>query len=68
MPTDVGKALRICRTKHLVSNAQVAEALGVAPQQASRIANTQHASTRTVEKLAALFDMKPSEFLAIGEE
>lgn len=65
---DVGKSLRICRAKTGMTNIDVARHLGISKQRASLIANTQHASTKTVEKLARLFNMSASEFIKLGED
>jgi len=65
---NVGKSLKVALAKAGLSQRELAAKLGCGPVWISRLANRPSADIRTIEQLAAAFDMKVSEFLALGEE
>lgn len=66
---DTGKALRVALAKSGGSRKLLAEAVGLSPNQISRLATgAQSIHGETLGKIAAYFGMKVSEFLALGED
>lgn len=65
---NVGKSLKIALAQKGMKQNALAAQLGVTTVWISRLANSEKAGTTTVEKLAAAFDMKISEFVALGEK
>lgn len=64
---NLSKSLKIALVKADKSQAQLADDLGVKRQVVNRWANTGNMTKETLETLADYFDMKPSEFVALGE-
>ena len=64
---NISKSVKIALAKNEKSMIWLAEQLGVTRQQASVLANKNGLNTKNIEKLAAAFDMKVSEFIALGE-
>ena len=46
---------------------ELAEKLGISLRRVNKIANSTYANTETVERLSGVFDIKASEFIALGE-
>lgn len=64
---NVGKSVKVAIAKSEKSVGWLATELGVGRVRASVIANSEKASQETIEKLASVFNMKVSEFIALGE-
>jgi transcriptional regulator with XRE-family HTH domain len=65
---NVGKSLKVALAKAGLSQRQLAAKLGCGPGWVSRLANRASADIRTIEQLAAAFDMKVGEFILLGED
>ena len=65
---NVGKSIKVALAKKDMSQAALAKKMGLTHTWVSALANKPKASTATIEALALQFDMKVSEFLALGEE
>jgi len=64
---NVGKSIKIALVKHDKDQKWLAKKLGVVPQHVSRLATTPTARSSTIERLAEIFKMPESEFIALGE-
>jgi len=64
---NVRKAARIMMAKKEWGMVELAAALGVSIGRVSTMINQDNMNLKTLEKLAAVFDMKLSEFIALGE-
>lgn len=67
MAIDVGRSIRIARARTGMSNRDIAERLGLHVVYVSKRANSPGATSEIIERFAALFDMTPSDFIALGE-
>lgn len=65
---DVGKSIRVALAKKGMSQKQLAEQLGMLPTSLSQLAAQKSCTGSTLNKLAAAFGMKASEFVALGED
>jgi transcriptional regulator with XRE-family HTH domain len=65
---NVGKSIKVALAKRGVTQVDMAKKMGCGRVWLSRLANSRSASMNTVEELAAAFDMKVSEFVALGED
>lgn len=65
---NIGKSIRKALIDHDMRQNQLAAKMGVGVRWMSRMANSRTTSMQTVEALAAQFDMKVSEFVALGED
>jgi len=65
---NVGKSVKIALAKRGTNQTRLAESLGVTAVWVNRLANSRSASMATVETLASAFNMKVSDFIALGEE
>lgn len=65
---NVGKSIKVALAQKAMSQAELAKRMGLTHTWVSALANKPKASTATVEALAAQFDMKVSEFVALGED
>lgn len=65
---NVGKSIKHMLISKGMSQAKLAEQLGVSKVWVNRLANSRLASMATIETLAAFFEMKVSEFVALGED
>ena len=65
---DIGKSTRIALAQRDKSSSWLAELLGVTRQQISSIRKSTTANSSTIEKLAAAFELKASEFIALSED
>jgi len=66
MSVNMSKSIKICLATKEKNNKWFAEQLGTSGQYASRLANGPNAWSR-VEQLAGIFNMRVSEFIALGE-
>lgn len=64
---NVGKSTKIALVKNDRSQGWLAEQLGVSRQRATAIANSETVGAKILERLAAVFNMSVSEFIALGE-
>lgn len=64
---NVGRSLRVALAKNDRRLNWVAEQLSISQTQVGRFANSKSATGTTIAKLSALFGMKASEFIALGE-
>lgn len=65
---NIGKSIKIALAMRDMKQNQLAEKLDKTPRWINQLANSGSASTATIEMLAGAFDMKASEFVALGEE
>jgi len=65
---NVGKSIKVALAKRGINQTQLAAELKCTKVWISRLANMRTASMPTVEMLAKSFDMKVSEFVALGED
>lgn len=62
------KSLRIALAKKEMSRAQLSEALGLSITAVNRMANNPNWTCESLKKVSAVFGMKVSEFIALGED
>jgi len=65
---NVGKSIKIALAKRDINQTQLAGKLGFTQVWVNRLANSRTASMTTVETLAQAFNMRVSEFIALGED
>jgi transcriptional regulator with XRE-family HTH domain len=65
---NVGKSLKVALAKKGIRQNELAKRIGVTRQWIGRLANSERAGMGSIEKLAKAFDLKPMEFLALGED
>lgn len=65
---NIGKSIKMALVKADKKQTWLADQLGVSARWVNGLANSVGASSATIERLAAVFDMKPSEFVALGED
>ena len=68
MSINVGKSTKIMLAKTEKNSKWLCEQLGVSRTRVSGIINSPSAGTATINKLAGIFSMPVSEFIALGEE
>jgi len=64
---NFGKSLKMAMASKEVSNITLAKDLGVNKTWVSTMRGMKHISSETIEKVAIYFEMKPSEFIKLGE-
>jgi hypothetical protein len=64
---NIGKSIKICMVEKSLTRADVSSALGINMTHTSTITNHPNKGLIHVEKLAELFSLTPSEFIAKGE-
>lgn len=65
---NIGKSIKVALAQRDMKQNQLAERLGKSPRWINLLANSDGASTATIQMLADAFGMKASEFVALGEE
>ena len=65
---DLRKSLRVAIALKGVRNIDVAEYLGITPQQITNWLREGNINSQNIAKLCAYFEMQASEFIALGEE
>ena len=65
---NVGNSLKIALVRAGMSQQELAKKMQCGTVWVSRLANKKTADLKTIESLAAIFGMKVSEFLALGED
>jgi plasmid maintenance system antidote protein VapI len=67
MALNVGKSTKIMMAKRDVNGKWLEEHLGVSRTRVSGIVNSPDAGAAMINKLASLFEIPVSEFIALGE-
>lgn len=67
MSMHVGRSVKMALAQRNRTIVWLAEQLSISKTRASNIANSRYVQSRTIEKLADLFGIKPSELIALGE-
>ena len=65
---NIGKSIKVALAMRNMKQNQLAAQLRKTPRWINSLANSEGASTATIEMLASAFSMKASEFVALGEE
>lgn len=65
---DIAKSLKIAMLKNNMARDEVAEKMGFHLSNISRIINTGVITTETLSRLAAVFGMRASDFIKLGED
>lgn len=65
---NIGNSIKVALVKKGMKQTELAVKMGCKPLWISRLANSASASGPTIEQLATAFDMKVSEFVALGED
>lgn len=65
---NIGKSIKVAAAMKGWSNTQTAVKLGVSPSYMSQLKAKERCSHEMLPRLAALFEMKESELIALGEE
>jgi len=65
---NVGKSVRVAMAKRDMKPADLCKLMGASRQYIGQLMNQEQSGIGTVSKLAELFGMKVSEFLALGED
>lgn len=65
---NVGKSLKVALARSGISQVELARRMGLTHTWVSALANKPEASTATIKSLSIQFDMKVSEFVALGED
>jgi transcriptional regulator with XRE-family HTH domain len=65
---NLGKSINVARAKHGLKAKELAERLGMTQTSLSQLSAQTSCTGATLQKLAAAFDMKVSEFIALGED
>lgn len=65
---NAGRSLRVALAKKDMNQQDLARDMKVSSAYVSRLANAEKIGMGTVVQLAEFFGMKPSEFLALGED
>lgn len=64
----IGKSIKVSLAKAGMSQRQLADKMGLSVRFITTLANRKTANLATVERIATVFGLKVSEFIAIGEE
>ncbi len=65
---NAGKSIKVAMAKRDITQKDLAERMGVSRQYVSQMISSEQIGIGTINKLADVFGMKVSEFLALGEE
>ena len=65
---DVGKSVRIAMASEGINQTRLAERIGITRQSVSHICKQKTANSKYIDRLAKAFDMKASDFIALGED
>lgn len=65
---NVGKSIKVALAKKEMTQQDLAAKMAVSRPYVSQLAGKEHAGMGTVVLLACAFDMKVSEFVALGED
>ena len=64
----VGRSTKLALTMSGFTRLWLANQIGVSENRVAAILRSEHAHSRTIERLAAVFGLSPSEFIALGEK
>ena len=64
---NIGKSLNVAMAQHDMDTRTVAQAMQVGEQRIRQIKKMPGVKPATLERLAAVFNMRVSEFVALGE-
>jgi transcriptional regulator with XRE-family HTH domain len=65
---NIGRSIKIAVAKRGIKQKDLAEQMGVTPSSISQLASQASCTGDTLARLAAAFNMKVSDFIALGEE
>lgn len=65
---NIGKSLKVALAQRDMKQNQLAAKLKKTPRWINDLANNETASSATIQMLAGAFDMKASDFVALGED
>lgn len=65
---NFGKSIKIAMLKNNIDQPSLAKILGIHPTGISHMANRDSTSTKNLVRVAEAFNMKVSEFIALGED
>lgn len=65
---NIGKSIKVALAKKDMNQQDLAEKMKVSKPYVSQLAGREHAGMGTVVLLADAFDMKVSDFVALGED
>lgn len=65
---NIGKSIKVALAKKDMNQQDLAEKMKVSKPYVSQLAGREHAGMGTVVLLADVFDMKVSDFIALGED
>lgn len=65
---NVGKSIKVALAKREMRSGDLAKILGVTPQTVSTMSSRSTCTGQMLIRLAQSFDMKVSEFVALGED
>jgi len=65
---NIGKSLKISLLKNNMEQSDLADKVGIHQSSISRISCGKIITTETLERIAKAFNMKVSEFIAVGED
>lgn len=65
---NIGKSLKMSLLKNDMEQSDLADKIGIHQSNISKISCGKTITTATLERLATAFNMKVSEFVAIGED
>ena len=64
---NISKSIKLCLVEQDMMKKDLAEKLEVTPQTISSLMKSVNCSPDMLDKLSVVFDMKVSEFIALGE-
>lgn len=64
---NIGKSIKICLAKTDMERQELAGVISVTPTYVTKLCNQESCSSTMLEKLCVAFEMKASEFIALGE-
>jgi len=64
---NIGKSLKMAMLQNDCDHKILSKLMELSEPQTRALASKPHASCKNIEKLAKAFDMKASEFIALGE-
>lgn len=65
---DIGKSIRLAIAEKNITRAKLAEKLGCGRPNVTQMCTTGKVRSETLKRLADVFEMKVSEFIALGED
>lgn len=65
---NIGRSVKVALAQRSKTVTWLSLQLGISRTRASTIANSENASMATIKKMADIFNMPASEFIALGEQ